>query len=141
MNRKPKTATHRAITVMVRYTLEEYEAIVEAAQGEQIAVHVRQASLRQAAPAPDCDPRVVEVTLRSPGGHVDGVVGVYTLSRAAGMIALRRTAGWEASYRIVDEQPKVGAELPDPQAQIAALTLADITAARLRDEGRRAPKT
>lgn len=124
MNRKPKTATHRAITVMVRYTLEEYEAIVEAAQGEQIAVHVRQASLRQAAPAPDCDPRVVEVTLRSPGGHVDGVVGVYTLSVAAGMIALRRAAGWTASYRIVDEQPKVGPPLVDVAKLVAEFNAA-----------------
>ena len=155
MNCKPKTATHRAITVMVRYTREEYEAIVEAAKGEQIAVHVRQASLRQAAPAPDCDPRVVEVTLRSPGGHVDGVVGVYTLSVAAGMIALRRAAGWTASYRIVDEQPKVGGDLPDPVEQIEAAIVAatpprrpfrEVVMSRPPDldetpERRRAPKT
>jgi hypothetical protein len=122
MNR-PAKPEKRDITVMVRYTLAEYEAIVEAAKGEQVAVHVRRASLASA-PAPDFDPRIVEVTLRSPGGHVDGVVGVFTLSVAAGMIALRRAAGWIASYRIVDEQPKVGAELPDPVEQIEAAIVA-----------------
>ena len=137
MNAKPEP---RTITRMVRTTPEEdAQILAHALPGEAPAVTYRRLALSGG--TPDFDPRVVEVTLRSPGGHVDGVVGVYTLSRAAGMIALRRTAGWEASYRIVDEQPKVGAELPDPQAQIAALTLADITAARLRDEGRRAPKT
>ena len=140
MNRTPKTATHRAITVMVRYTLEEYEAIVEAAKGEQIAVHVRRVSLAGGA-EPDYDPRVVEVRARSKCGRFDMRVGVFTLSRAAGMQALYEARGWTVTLTPVPEQPKVGAELPDPQAQIATLTLEDITAARLRDEGRRAPKT
>lgn len=136
MNAKPEP---RTITRMVRTTPEEDAQILShALPGEAPAVTYRRLALSGG--APDCDPRNVEVTVRSPGGHVDGVVGVYTLSRAAGMIALRRAAGWEASYRIVDEQPKVGGELPDPQAQIATLTIEDITAARLRDEGRRAPK-
>ena len=138
MNRPAKPEPHDC-AVMVRYTAEQYKALLKACGDEPPAVYVRRRSL--AGDAPDCDPRNVEVTVRSPGGHVDGVVGVYTLSRAAGMIALRRTAGWEASYRIVDQQPKVGGELPDPQAQIATLTIEDITAARLRDEERRAPKT
>ena len=140
MNRKPKTATHRAITVMVRYTLEEYEAIVEAAQGEQIAVHVRRVSLSGGA-EPDFDPRVVEVHARSKCGRFNNRVGVFTLSRALGMQALYEARGWTVTIVIVPEQPKIGAELPDPQAQIATLTLEDITDARLRDEGRRAPKT
>ncbi len=138
MTRPIKPEPHDC-AVMVRYTAEQYKALLKACGDEAPAVYVRRRSL--ADDAPDCDPRNVEVTVRSPGGHVDGVVGVYTLSRAAGMIALRRAAGWEASYRIVDEQPKVGGELPDPQAQIGTLTIEDITAARLRDEGRRAPKT
>ena len=138
MNRKPKTATHRAITVMVRYTLEEYEAIVDAAKGEQIAVYVRRRSLAVDA---DPDPRVVEVHARNPSGRFDLRLGVFTASRAAGMQALYEAKGWTVTLTEVPEQPKVGAELPDPQAQVAALTIEDITAARLRDEGRRAPKT
>ena len=138
MNRPTKPEPHDC-AVMVRYTAEQYKALLKACGDEPPAVYVRRRSLAE--DAPDCDPKIAEVTVRSPGGHVDGVVGVYTLSRAAGMIALRRAAGWQASYRIVDEQPKVGGELPDPQAQIATLTIEEITAARLRDEGRRTPKT
>ena len=138
MNRKPKTATHRAITVMVRYTLEEYEAIVDAAKGEQIAVYVRRRSLAVDA---DPDPRVVEVHARSKCGRFDMRIGVFTMTRALGMQALYEAKGWTVTLTAVAEHPKVGAELPDPQAQIAALTLDDITAARRRDEGRRAPKT
>jgi hypothetical protein len=122
---------------MVRFTAEQYKALLKACGEEPPAVYVRRRAL--ADPAPDCDPRIVEVTLRSPGGHVDGVVGVFTLSVAAGMIALRRAAGWQASYRIVAEQPKVGAELPDPAAQVAALTIEDVIAARMRDEAK--PRT
>lgn len=140
MNRKPKLATHRAITVMVRYTFEEYEAIVKAAKGEQIAVHVRRVSLAGGA-EPDHDPRVVQVHARSKCGRFDMRVGVYTMSRALGMQTLYEARGWTVTIVIVPEQPKVGGDLPDPQAQIAGLTLEDITAARLRDEGRRAPKT
>ena len=140
MNRKPKTATHRAVTVMVRYTLEEYEAIVEAAKGEQIAVHVRRVSLAGGA-EPDPDPRVVEVHARSKCGRFDMRVGVFTMTRALGMQALYEAKGWAVALAAVAEQPKVGGELPDPQAQIATLTIEDITAARLRDEERRAPKT
>ena len=140
MNRKPKTATHRAVTVMVRYTLEEYEAIVEAAKGEQIAVHVRRVSLAGGA-EPDPDPRVVEVHARNPSGRFDMRLGVFTASRAAGMQAIYQANGWTVTLTEVAEQPKVGGELPDPQAQIGTLTIEDITAARLRDEGRRAPKT
>jgi hypothetical protein len=122
----------------VRTTPEEdAQILANALPGEAPAVTYRRLALSGG--APDCDPRNVEVTVRSPGGHVDGVVGVYTLSRAAGMIALRRAAGWEASYRIVDEQPKVGGELPDPAAQVAALTLDEIIAARLRDDAK--PRT
>ncbi len=135
MNAKPEP---RTITRMVRTAPEEDAQILShALPGEAPAVTYRRLALSGG--APDCDPRNVEVTVRSPGGHVDGVVGVYTLSRAAGMIALRRAAGWEASYRIVDEQPKVGGELPDPAAQVAALTLDEIIAARLRDDAK--PRT
>jgi hypothetical protein len=113
----------RTITRMVRTTPEEDAQIMSRAlPGEAPAVAYRRLALSGG--APDCDPRNVEVTVRSPGGHVDGVVGVYTLSVAAGMIALRRAAGWTASYRIVDEQPKVGGELPDPEEQIEAAIVA-----------------
>jgi hypothetical protein len=129
----------RTITRMVRTTPEEDAQIMaRALPGEAPAVAYRRLALSGG--APDCDPRIVEVTLRSPGGHVDGVVGVYTLSIAAGMIALRRAAGWTASYRIVAEQPKVGGELPDPAAQVNALTLDEIIAARLRDDERTAKR-
>ena len=140
MNGKSKTATHRAITVMVRYTLEEYEAIVAAAKGEQIAVHVRRVSLAGGA-EPDCDPRVVEVHARSKCGRFDMRLGVFTASRAAGMQALYEAKGWTVTLTAVPEQPKVGEDLLDPTEQVATLTIEDITAARLRDEGRRAPKT
>ena len=137
MNAKPEP---RTITRMVRTTPEEdAQILAQALPGEAPAVTYRRLALSGGAPALDFDPRIVEVTVRSPGGHVDGVVGVYTLSRAAGMIALRRAAGWEASYRIVAEQPKVGGELPDPAAQINALTIDDIIAARLRDDAK--PRT
>ena len=120
MNAKPEP---RTITRMVRTTPEEdVQILAHALPGEAPAVTYRRLALSGG--APNCDPRNVEVTVRSPGGHVDGVVGVYTLSRAAGMIALRRVAGWEASYRIVDEQPKVGVDLPDPVEQIEAAIVA-----------------
>ena len=120
MNAKPEP---RTITRMVRTTPEEDAQILShALPGEAPAVTYRRLALSGG--APDCDPRNVEVTVRSPGGHVDGVVGVYTLSRAAGMIALRRAAGWTASYRIVAEQPKIGGELPDPVEQIEAAIVA-----------------
>lgn len=110
--------------------------------GESFAACGERLLLAAARGAADPDPRIVEVTLRSPGGHIDGVVGVYPLSVAAGMIALRRAQGWQASYRIVEPVPKVGAELPDPAAQAAALTIDQIIAARMRDdERRRAAKT
>ena len=140
MNRKPKTATHRAVTVMVRYTLEEYEAIVEAAKGEQIAVHVRRVSLAGGA-EPDPDPRVVEVHARSKCGRFDMRIGVFTMTRALGMKVRHEAQGWTVTLSAVAEHPKAGGDLPDPQAQIAGLTIEEITAARLRDEGRRAPKT
>ena len=140
MTAKPKTATSRAITVMVRYNLEEYEAIVAAAKGEQVAVYVRRVSLSGGA-EPDYDPRVVEVRARNASGRFDMRLGVFTASIAAGMQALYEAKGWTVTLTPVPEQPKVGAELPDPQAQIAGLTIEDITAARLRDEGRRAPTT
>ena len=99
-------------------------AAVEAVRGEGESFAAACERLLRAGLAggtPDPDPRVVEVSVRSPGGHVDGVVGVFTMSVAAGMIALRRAAGWQASYRIVEPQPKTGADLPDPAAQAAAL--------------------
>ena len=138
MNRKPKTATHRAVTVMVRYTLEEYEAIVEAAKGEQIAVHVRRVSLAGGA-EPDPDPRVVEVHARSKCGRFDLRVGVFTMTRALGMKTRHEAQGWAVTLSAVAEQPKVGGELPDPAAQINALTIDEIIAARLRDDAK--PRT
>ncbi len=138
MNRPAKPEPHDC-AVMVRFTAEQYKALLKACGEEAPAVYVRRLALSGGAPVVDCDPRIVEVTLRSPGGHVDGVVGVFTLSVAAGMIALRRAAGWQASYRIVAEQPKVGGELPDPQAQVNALTIDEIIAARLRDDAK--PRT
>lgn len=128
MNRPAKTAKHRAITVMVRYNLEEYEAIVEAAKGEQVAVYVRRVSLSGGA-EPDPDPRVVEVHARSKCGRFDMRVGVFTLSRALGMQALHEARGWTVTLTPVPEQPKVGAEMPDPALQAARLN----AAAELRD--------
>ncbi len=137
MNAKPEP---RTITRMVRTTPEEdAQILAQALPGEAPAVTYRRLALSGGAPALDFDPRIVEVTVRSPGGFIDGVVGVFALSVAAGMIALRRAAGWTASYRIVDEQPKVGGELPDPAAQVNALTLDEIIAARLRDDAK--PRT
>ena len=137
MNRPTKPET-RDCSVMVRYTPDEYRALLKACGDEPPAVYVRRRSLAEDA---DPDPRVVEVHARNPSGRFDLRLGVFTASRAAGMQALYEAKGWTVTLTAVVEQPKVGAELPDPQAQIATLTLEDITAARLRDEGRRAPKT
>ena len=152
MSRPAKSEPHDC-AVMVRYTAEQYKALLKACGDEPPAVYVRRRSLAE--DTPDCDPRIVEVTVRSPGGFIDGVVGVFALSVAAGMIALRRAAGWQASYRIVDEQPKVGGELPDPVEQIEAAIVAatpprrpfrEVVMSRPPDldettERRRAPKT
>ena len=153
MNAKPEP---RTITRMVRTTPEEdAQILAQALPGEAPAVTYRRLALSGGAPALDFDPRIVEVTVRSPGGFIDGVVGVFALSVAAGMIALRRAVGWEASYRIVDEQPKVGGELPDPVEQIEAAIVAatpprrpfrEVVMSRPPDldettERRRAPKT
>ena len=135
MNAKPEP---RDCEVMVRYTATEHAKIKADAGDEQLAVYVRRRSLAEDA---DPDPRVVEVHARSKCGRFNNRVGVFTLSRALGMQALYEARGWTVTLTPVPEQPKVGADLPDPQAQIAGLTLEDITAARLRDEGRRAPKT
>ena len=137
MNRPTKPET-RDCSVMVRYTPDEYRALLKACGDEPPAVYVRRRSLAVDA---DPDPRVVEVHARNPSGRFDLRLGVFTASRAAGMQALYEAKGWTVTLTAVAEQPKVGAELPDPQAQVAALTIEDITAARLRDEGRRAPKT
>lgn len=123
----------RDCEVMVRYTATEYAKIKADAGDEQIAVYVRRRSLAADA---DPDPRVVEVRARSKCGRFNNRVGVFTLSRALGMQALYEAKGWTVTLTEVPEQPKVGAELPDPQAQIAGLTIEEITAARLRDEGR-----
>ena len=128
----------RDCAVMVRFTPEEYKALLKACGDEAPAVYVRRRSL---ADDVDHDPRVVEVHARNASGRFDMRLGVFTASIAAGMQALYEAKGWTVTLTEVPEQPKVGAELPDPQAQIAGLTLEDITAARLRDEGRRAPKT
>ena len=123
----------RDCEVMVRYTATEYAKIKADAGDEQVAVYVRRRSLAEDA---DPDPRVVEVHARSKCGRFNNRVGVFTLSRALGMQALYEAKGWTVTLTEVPEQPKVGAELPDPQAQIAGLTIEEITAARLRDEGR-----
>ena len=136
MNRPVKEP--RDCSVMVRYTPDEYRALLKACGDEAPAVYVRRRSLAADA---DPDPRVVEVRARNPSGRFDLRLGVFTASRAAGMQALYEAKGWTVTLAAVAEQPKVGGDLPDPQAQIATLTLEDITAARRRDEGRRAPKT
>lgn len=119
------TSEPRTITRMVRTTPEEdAQILANALPGEPPAVTYRRLALSGGSPALDFDPRIVEVTVRSPGGFIDGVVGVFALSVAAGMIALRRAAGWDASYRIVAEQPKIGADLPDPVEQIEAAIVA-----------------
>jgi len=129
----------RTITRMVRTTPEEDALIMaRALPGEAPAVTYRRLALSGGAPDPD--PRVVEVHARSKCGRFDMRVGVYTMSRALGMKVRHEAQGWTVTLTEVPEQPKVGGELPDPQAQIATLTIEDITAARLRDEGRRAPK-
>jgi len=137
MNRPTKPET-RDCSVMVRYTPDEYRALLRAAGDEPPAVYVRRRSLAEDA---DPDPRVVEVHARSKCGRFDLRVGVFTMTRALGMKTRHEAQGWAVTLSAVAEQPKVGGELPDPQAQIATLTIEDITAARLRDEGRRAPKT
>ena len=138
MNAKPEP---RTITRMVRTTPEEdAQILTNALPGEAPAVTYRRLAL-SGGDEPDLDPRVVEVHARNASGRFDMRLGVFTASIAAGMQALYEAKGWTVTLTEVPEQPKVGAELPDPQAQIAGLTLEDITAARLRDEGRRAPKT
>ena len=137
MNAKPEL---RTITRMVRTTPEEdAQILAHALPGEAPAVTYRRLALSGG--TPDFDPRVVEVHARNPSGRFDMRLGVFTASIAAGMQALYEAKGWTVTLTPVPEQPKVGADLPDPQAQIATLTLEDITAARRRDEGRRAPKT
>lgn len=138
MNAKPEP---RTITRMVRTTPEEdAQILAHALPGEAPAVTYRRLALSGGA-EPDYDPRVVEVRARNASGRFDMRLGVFTASIAAGMQALYEAKGWTVTLTEVPEQPKVGGDLPDPQAQIAGLTLEDITAARLRDEGRRAPKT
>ena len=132
MNRPTKPET-RGCSVMVRYTPDEYRALLKACGDEAPAVYVRRRSLAADA---DPDPRVVEVHARSKCGRFDLRLGVFTASRAAGMQTLYEAKGWTVTLTAVAEHPKVGGELPDPQAQIATLTIDDITAARLRDEGR-----
>ena len=137
MNAKPEP---RTITRMVRTTPEEdAQILTNALPDEAPAVTYRRLALSGG--APDYDPRVVEVRARNASGRFDMRLGVFTASIAAGMQALYEAKGWTVTLTEVPEQPKVGAELPDPQAQIATLTLEDITDARLRDQGRRAPKT
>ena len=137
MNRPTKPEPHDC-AVMVRYTAGQYKALLKACGDEAPAVYVRRRSLAEDA---DPDPRVVEVHARSKCGRFDMRVGVYTMSRALGMKTRHEAQGWTVTLTEVPEQPKVGGELSDPQAQIATLTIEEITAARLRDERRRAPKT
>ena len=132
MNRPTKPET-RDCSVMVRYTPDEYRALLKACGDEAPAVYVRRRSLAEDA---DPDPRVVEVRARSKCGRFDLRVGVFTMTRALGMKTRHEAQGWTVTLTAVAEHPKVGAELPDPQAQIATLTIEDITAARLRDEER-----
>ncbi len=137
MNRPAKPEA-RDCSVMVRYTPDEYKALLKACGDEAPAVYVRRRSLAEDA---DPDPRVVEVHARSKCGRFALRVGVFTMTRALGMRVRLEAQGWTVTLTAVAEQPKVGGDLPDPQAQIAGLTIEDITAARLRDEERRAPKT
>ena len=129
----------RDCSVMVRFTGEEYKRILKACGGQEPAVYVRECAL--AGGSADPDPRIAQVSLRSRCGRWNGVVGVFTLARAVEMVKLRERQGWTGEITIVPEQPKVGPALTTPEEQIARLTIDDITAARLRDEGRRAPKT
>ncbi len=132
MNAKPEP---RTITRMVRTTPEEDALIMaRALPGEAPAVAYRRLALSGGAPDPD--PRVVEVHARSKCGRFDMRVGVYTMSRALGMKVRHEAQGWTVTLTEVPEQPKVGAELPDPAAQVAALTLDEIIAARMRDDER-----
>jgi len=125
----------RTITRMVRTTPEEDAQIMaRALPGEAPAVAYRRLALSGG--APDCDPRIVEVHARSKCGRFDMRVGVYTMSRALGMKIRHEAQGWTVTLTEVPEQPKVGAELPDPAAQVAALTLDEIIAARLRDDAK-----
>jgi len=125
----------RTITRMVRTTPEEDAQIMaRALPGEAPAVTYRRLALSGG--ASDDDPRVVEVHARSKCGRFDMRVGVYTMSRALGMKIRHEAQGWTVTLTEVPEQPKVGAELPDPAAQVAALTLDEIIAARMRDDER-----
>lgn len=117
-------------------------AAVEAARltGESFAAACERlltAGLRGAAADPD--PRVVEVHAKSKCGRFDLRVGVFTMSRALGMKIRHEAQGWTVTLTEVPEQPKVGGELPDPAAQVNALTLDEIIAARLRDDAK--PRT
>ncbi len=136
MNRPTKPEPHDC-AVMVRYTAEQYKALLKACGDEPPAVYVRRRSLAEDA---DPDPRVVEVHARNPSGRFDMRLGVFTASRAAGMQAIYQAKGWAVTLTEVPEQPKVGPPLATADEQIARLTIDDINAARLRDEARRAPK-
>ena len=131
--------SRRDHTVMVRFTAAEHAEILRRCGGQDRAVYVREQAL--AGGAADPDPRVAQVSLRSRCGRFDGVVGVFTLARAVEMVKLRERQGWTGEITIVPEQPKVGPQLTTAEEQIARLTVADINAARLRDEARHAPKS
>ena len=142
MNAKPKP---RDCSVMVRYTPDEYKALLKACGDEPPAVYVRRRSLAADA---DPDPRHAEVTLRSKCGRWDRVVGVYTLDRAMEMVKLHEVKGWTGSIRLVDELPKVGPPLVDVAKLVAEFNAAAdfrhaaIAAERLAtNKARRAPKT
>lgn len=108
----------RDCMVMVRYTPDEYRALLKACGDEAPAVYVRRRSL---AADVDHDPRVVEVRARNASGRFDMRLGVFTASRAAGMQAIYEAKGWTVTLTEVSEQPKVGVDLPDPAAQAAVL--------------------
>ena len=132
------TKEPRDCAVMVRFTGEEYKRILKACGDKEPAVYVREQALTGGAPDPD--PRIAQVSLRSKCGRWDSVVGVFTLPRAVEMVKLRERQGWTGEIAIVPEQPKVGPALATADEQIARLTIDDINAARMRDEARRAPK-
>jgi len=120
MNRPAKPEPHDC-AVMVRFTAEQYKALLKACGEEPPAVYVRRLALSGGG---DPDPRVVEVTLRSRCGRWDGVAGVYTFSVAVEMIKTHERKGWTGELRLVDERPKVGPALPDVDAQVAAFNAA-----------------
>ena len=82
MNAKPEP---RTITRMVGTTPEEdAQILAHALPGEAPAVSYRRLALSGGAPVLDFDPRIVEVTVRSPGGVIDGVVGVFAALAGGG---------------------------------------------------------